>query len=75
MVTVLLPILFFVLGILAHKLWMYMHLDGVLEIDHSNPRHDTVHIQIDKHNLTKKKIVILEVKDNAIISQEEQGLL
>jgi hypothetical protein len=75
MITVILSILFFVLGILAHKMWLYMHIEGVLEIEHPNSEYDKVHIRIDSQNLTEKKIVVLEVKDNVVISQEEQGLL
>lgn len=74
MVGILLAIASFILGILVHKLWIAVHVDGVLEIDHSSDDHDKVHIMIES-DPTKKKYVVLEVKDNVIISQEEQALL
>lgn len=74
MLTIIFSVLSFALGYLICRTWFLMHIDGVLEIDHSSEEHDTVHIKIDS-DPTKKKYVVLEVKDNAIISQEEQGLL
>lgn len=45
--------------------------DGTLKIDHSNPRKDLYRIEIDDiYNLPKKKRVVLQVEDNADLSQE-----
>jgi hypothetical protein len=71
---IILTICSFILGILVHKLWMAFHIDGVLEIEHPNAEYDRVHIRVD-NDPTTKKYVVLEVKDNVTISQDEQVLL
>lgn len=46
-------------------------LSGTLRIDHSNPDKDVYRIELDDlDNLSKKKRIVLQVDNNAELSQE-----
>lgn len=61
----------FVSSIVTLIITYLMSARGTLRIDHSNPEKDVYRIEIDNlEDLSRKKRVILDVDNSAILSQE-----
>lgn len=57
-----------VLGVYIHN---RLNTMGTLRIDHTNPEKDIYRIELDDFDgLSKKKHVLLQVDNNAVLSQE-----
>lgn len=61
----------FLSGMIANELFHHLKKAcGILRIDHSNPDKDTYRFEIDNlDELSKKKIIVLKVDNNADLSQ------
>ena len=61
-----------IIGSIVANIYHYMHTSaGTLRIDHSNPDKDVYRIELDDiDNLSKKKRIVLQIDNNAELSQE-----
>lgn len=61
-----------IIGSIVVNIYHYMCTSsGTLRIDHSNPDKDVYRIELDDlDNLSKKKRIVLQVDNNAELSQE-----